>query len=132
MGLGGTSGASDAELLKSFVDNNWAASGFFARAVGSGVCEVVLPQDVAHLEYFVEDVVAAGCSNLVFSATEEEVKVDLYCDQGVAPHLRTSAITRVLKWILLALAWLVSVFLAAGVQSVLVGGKNGTRIDDVL
>ena len=132
MGLGGTSGASDAELLKGFVDNNWAASGFFARAVGSGVCEVVLPQDVAHLEFFVEDVVAAGCSNVVFSATEDEVKVDLYCDQGVAPHLRTSAITRVLKWILMAVAWLVSVFLAAGVQSVLVGGKNATRIDDVL
>ena len=132
MGLGGTSGASDAELLKGFVDNNWAASGFFARAVGSGVCEVVLPQDVAHLEFFVEDVVAAGCSNVVFSATEDEVKVDLYCDQGVAPHLRTSAITRVLKWILVAVAWLVSVFLAAGVQSVLVGGKNATRIDDVL
>ena len=132
MGLGGTSGASDAEILKNFVDNNWAASGFFARAVGSGVCEVVLPQDVAHLEFFVEDVVAAGCSNVVFSATEDEVKVDLYCDQGVAPHLRTSAITRVLKWILVAVAWLVSVFLAAGVQSVLMGGKNGTRIDDVL
>jgi hypothetical protein len=132
MGLGGTSGSSDAELLKAFVDNNWAASGFFARAVGSGVCEVVLPQDAAHLEYFVEDVVAAGCSNVVFSATEDEVKVDLYCDQGVAPHLRTSAITRVLKWILMAVAWLVSAFLAAGVQSVVMGAKNATRIDDVL
>ena len=52
---------SDAELLKRFIDENWSSSGYHARAVGDGVCEVVLPQETGHLEYFIEDIVAAGC-----------------------------------------------------------------------
>lgn len=111
----------EAEHLKKFVEENWSKHGYFSRAVGEGVCEIVLPQHAAHYEYFIEDLVAAGASNIIFQATEEECKLDVYTENGVAQHLKTGALARWLGRLFWLLLWIVSVLASTFVMTHLSG-----------
>lgn len=108
----GSAEMSNASVIKNFIDSNWSSQGYYARAIGDGMCEVVLPQDIPHLEWFVEDAVAAGCNNVHFTATADEVRVELYCNGEIASHLRTSVFRRGATWVMYAVLWLVSVLIA--------------------
>lgn len=124
MGSFGNSSASptgEAELLKRFVEENWSKHGFYPRAVGEGVCEIVMPQHAMHLEFFIEDLVAAGASNISFMATEEECKLDVYTEDGVAGHLKKGALARWAGRFVWILLWLFSL-----VVTVAVANKFGT------
>jgi hypothetical protein len=120
-----TTSTGEAEHLKKFLEENWSKHGYFPRAVGEGVCEIVLPQHATHFEMFIEDLVAAGASNLVFQVTEEECKLDVYTEDGVAQHLKTGAISRWLGRLFWLLLWVVSVLASTFVMNRVSGKAEG-------
>lgn len=70
-----------------------------------------------HLEFFIEDLVAAGASNISFVATEEECKLDVYCEDGVAGHLKKGALARWAGRFVWILLWLFSLVVTVAVAN---------------